>query len=217
MQALLESHYSTLGDRIKRMLNEPKAGDFWEADHVVAVAEGGGESDLQNFQTLCVPCHAKKSRAQKERSKTEKRKKAAEGTADAAAPGCELEAELDGVARQLQRVQTQMQELLQLAKGSMEQYHVQLQALQLQATEARMLNSEEKLEKALKQHHKVMADQKRQEEQACSTMHTMRRREEELAQRKRLLDAQLAAKVRVRARVRKVRGRVMVRRWLGEP
>ena len=127
---------------------------------------------------------------------------AAEGTADAAAPGCELEAERDGVARQLQRVQTQMQELLQLAKGSMEQYHVQLQALQLQATEARMLNSEEKLEKALKQHHKVMADQKRQEDQACSTMHTMRRREEELSQRKRLLDAQLAAKVRVRVRVR---------------
>jgi 5-methylcytosine-specific restriction endonuclease McrA len=82
MQALLESHYSTLGDRTKRMLNDPKAGDFWEADHVVAVAEGGGESDLQNFQTLCVPCHAKKSRAQKERSKTEKRKEAAAGTAD---------------------------------------------------------------------------------------------------------------------------------------
>ena len=73
---------------------------------------------------------------------------------------------------------------------------------QLQATEARMLNSAEKLEKALKQHHKVMADQKRQEDQACSTMHTMRRREEELSQRKRLLDAQLAAKVRVRVRVR---------------
>ena len=82
MQVLLESHYSTLGDRTKRMLNDPKAGDFWEADHVVAVAEGGGESDLHNFQTLCVPCHAKKSRAQKERSKTEKRKEAAAGTAD---------------------------------------------------------------------------------------------------------------------------------------
>ena len=50
-----------------------------------------------------------------------------ERPADAAA-----QAELDGVARQLQRVQTQMQELLQLAKGSMERYHVQLQALQLQ-------------------------------------------------------------------------------------
>ena len=46
------------------------------------IHEGGGESDLQNFQTLCVPCHAKKSHAQKERSKTEKRKKAAAGTAD---------------------------------------------------------------------------------------------------------------------------------------
>ena len=67
-----------MGDRIKRMLNDPNAGDFWEADHVVAVAEGGGESDLQNFQTLCVPCHAKK----KERSKIEKRKEAAAGTTD---------------------------------------------------------------------------------------------------------------------------------------
>ena len=82
MQALLDSHYNTLGDRAKRMLNDPKEGDFWEADHVVAVAEGGGESDLQNYQTLCVPCHAKKSQAQKERSKAEKRKEAAAGTAD---------------------------------------------------------------------------------------------------------------------------------------
>ena len=82
MQALMSSHYSTLGDRTKRMLNDPKGGDFWEADHVVAVAEGGGESDLNNFQTLCVPCHAKKTGAQKERSKAEKRSQAAAGTRD---------------------------------------------------------------------------------------------------------------------------------------
>ena len=82
MQALMSSHYSTLGDRTKRMLNDPKEGDFWEADHVVAVAEGGGESDLNNFQTLCVPCHAKKTGKQKERSKAEKWSQAAAGTRD---------------------------------------------------------------------------------------------------------------------------------------
>lgn len=29
----------------------------WDADHVVPVAEGGGECDLDNFRTLCHPCH----------------------------------------------------------------------------------------------------------------------------------------------------------------
>jgi 5-methylcytosine-specific restriction protein A len=29
----------------------------WDADHIVPVAEGGGESDLSNFRTLCIPCH----------------------------------------------------------------------------------------------------------------------------------------------------------------
>lgn len=36
-------------------------GDFWQADHVLAVHMGGGESDLSNFQTLCTPCHMKKT------------------------------------------------------------------------------------------------------------------------------------------------------------
>lgn len=35
---------------------------FWEADHVVAVCLGGGEATLANYQTLCVPCHRKKTR-----------------------------------------------------------------------------------------------------------------------------------------------------------
>lgn len=29
----------------------------WDADHIVPVAEGGGECDLENFRTLCHPCH----------------------------------------------------------------------------------------------------------------------------------------------------------------
>jgi 5-methylcytosine-specific restriction protein A len=30
---------------------------LWDADHVVAVAEGGGECDLSNMRTLCLRCH----------------------------------------------------------------------------------------------------------------------------------------------------------------
>jgi len=30
---------------------------LWEADHIVPVVEGGGCCGLDNYQTLCVPCH----------------------------------------------------------------------------------------------------------------------------------------------------------------
>ena len=30
---------------------------LWDADHVLPVAEGGGECDLDNFRTLCIRCH----------------------------------------------------------------------------------------------------------------------------------------------------------------
>lgn len=29
----------------------------WDADHIVPVVEGGGECDLENYRTLCHPCH----------------------------------------------------------------------------------------------------------------------------------------------------------------
>lgn len=32
-------------------------GHLWEADHVVAVVEGGGACGMENLQTLCNPCH----------------------------------------------------------------------------------------------------------------------------------------------------------------
>jgi 5-methylcytosine-specific restriction endonuclease McrA len=32
---------------------------LWDADHVVPVAEGGGECDLSNMRTLCLRCHRK--------------------------------------------------------------------------------------------------------------------------------------------------------------
>lgn len=32
-------------------------GQFWEADHITPVAEGGGRSGVLNYRTLCVACH----------------------------------------------------------------------------------------------------------------------------------------------------------------
>ncbi len=30
---------------------------LWDADHILPVAEGGGQCDLSNLRTLCLPCH----------------------------------------------------------------------------------------------------------------------------------------------------------------
>ncbi len=30
---------------------------LWDADHIMPVAEGGGQCDLSNLRTLCLPCH----------------------------------------------------------------------------------------------------------------------------------------------------------------
>ncbi len=32
---------------------------LWDADHILPVAEGGGECDLANIRTLCLVCHRK--------------------------------------------------------------------------------------------------------------------------------------------------------------
>jgi hypothetical protein len=42
---------------MENILNNPKEGDFWQADHIHAVAEGGGACGLDNLRTLCTPCH----------------------------------------------------------------------------------------------------------------------------------------------------------------
>lgn len=39
-------------------LASPRARrSLWDADHIVPVAEGGGQCDLDNLRTLCLPCH----------------------------------------------------------------------------------------------------------------------------------------------------------------
>ena len=56
---------------------------LWDADHVVPVAEGGGECDLSNMRTLCIKCHREATAALRQRLK-EKRSKTSGGTPDAA-------------------------------------------------------------------------------------------------------------------------------------
>jgi len=44
--------------RLRRRLDIRKGRtSFWDADHIRAVAEGGGECDLENIRTLCLWCH----------------------------------------------------------------------------------------------------------------------------------------------------------------
>lgn len=46
---------------------------WWEADHIVPVIEGGGGCGLDNYRTLCVPCH-KKETADLARRRAEQRR-----------------------------------------------------------------------------------------------------------------------------------------------
>ena len=51
-------HY---GDRLGQRV--PLQQSLWEADHIVPVSEGGGACGLENFRTLCVPCHKAETKA----------------------------------------------------------------------------------------------------------------------------------------------------------
>lgn len=41
---------------------EPPFGALWHADHIIRVVDGGGGCGLNNIQSLCWRCHAKKHR-----------------------------------------------------------------------------------------------------------------------------------------------------------
>ena len=49
---------------LRRLARTANAGHAWECDHIIAVYEGGGECTVENAQTLCVLCHAQKTKAQ---------------------------------------------------------------------------------------------------------------------------------------------------------
>ena len=42
---------------------------LWDADHILPVAEGGGQCDLDNIRTLCLPCHREQTAQLRQRLK----------------------------------------------------------------------------------------------------------------------------------------------------
>lgn len=49
------------GYALLQSLNLGSRRTFWDADHIVPVAEGGGECDLSNLRTLCWRCHKRET------------------------------------------------------------------------------------------------------------------------------------------------------------
>jgi 5-methylcytosine-specific restriction endonuclease McrA len=47
---------------------------LWDADHIVPVAEGGGECDLSNMRTLCLKCHREATLALRARLRLQRTK-----------------------------------------------------------------------------------------------------------------------------------------------
>ena len=52
------------------MLSEGSRKSLWDADHVLSVAEGGGQCSLENMRTLCLRCHRVATAKLRERLKT---------------------------------------------------------------------------------------------------------------------------------------------------
>ncbi|MDP9053354.1 MAG: HNH endonuclease [Acidobacteriota bacterium] len=48
-------------------LREGSRKSLWDADHIVPVAEGGGQCDLTNMRTLCLLCHRAATASLRER------------------------------------------------------------------------------------------------------------------------------------------------------
>lgn len=63
--AMAAAHLAQHGYRAPNGLADLQAdGFFWQADHIIPVADGGGLAGLENLQTLCSPCHRRKTRLQ---------------------------------------------------------------------------------------------------------------------------------------------------------
>ena len=58
--------------------NNWKNGDLWQADHIVPVAEGGGECGLEGLRTLCTACHLKATKALRNRLSDARREQKAQ-------------------------------------------------------------------------------------------------------------------------------------------
>ena len=57
------------GLRLYGMKTIASRRSLWDADHIVPVAEGGGQCDLDNLRTLCLICHRAATARLRERMK----------------------------------------------------------------------------------------------------------------------------------------------------
>jgi 5-methylcytosine-specific restriction protein A len=60
----------------KWRMKEGSRKSLWDADHLLPVAEGGGQCDLSNMRTLCLLCHREATAALRARLKAASLKKA---------------------------------------------------------------------------------------------------------------------------------------------
>ncbi len=56
-----------LAAHLSRVRRSTHRKTLWDADHIVPVAEGGGECDLSNMRTLCLKCHRKRTEELRQR------------------------------------------------------------------------------------------------------------------------------------------------------
>ncbi|KAL5009114.1 hypothetical protein ScPMuIL_014695 [Solemya velum] len=66
----------------EQMAKHPVAGQFWHADHIKPVWEGGGQCDIDNLRTLCVICHQKVTAGQARKRANIRRLSSAAGASD---------------------------------------------------------------------------------------------------------------------------------------
>ena len=58
------------GLRIYGMRSIKSRRSLWDADHILPVAEGGGQCDLDNLRTLCLLCHREETARLRTRLRT---------------------------------------------------------------------------------------------------------------------------------------------------
>ncbi|XP_041355176.1 DNA annealing helicase and endonuclease ZRANB3-like [Gigantopelta aegis] len=80
---LSASKFSSMKSRVKeQMVKNPVAGQFWHADHIRPVWEGGGMCDIDNMRTLCTVCHLKVTSKQASKRATVRKLANAAGSGD---------------------------------------------------------------------------------------------------------------------------------------
>lgn len=53
-----EEYLKKFNISLKRKIWKRKhGGGLWDADHIIAVKDGGGQCGLENIRTLCIKCH----------------------------------------------------------------------------------------------------------------------------------------------------------------